>query len=247
MNFILEDETKPLTLGASSRKDNTSKIESWIQRRLQQLHKRRFACYKFIQPHSTDWLSAAAHVLPFQNTQEKWTTPTHPVYDQFSTTPADQISLFSNRFSFSIRATAYEIILPLLALLKLQNWTLPPSFCSFDISSLFTNVPQRRLLKSVLTLSTVRSTLLHLFHGKSLLNFWRWLLLLSSLASMTSYMHRQIDGVAMRSPLGPALAKNFIGYYESKLFQTTSNPEMYYRFMYDTFVVFSNKDECYLF
>ena len=60
-------------------------------------------------------------------------------------------------------------------------------------------------------------------------------------------MHRQIDEVAMGSPLGPALANIFVGYYESKLFQTTSKPEMYYRYMDDTFVVFSNEDECDLF
>ena len=51
----------------------------------------------------------------------------------------------------------------------------------------------------------------------------------------------------MGSPLGPALANIFVGYYESKLFQTTSKPEMYYRYMDDTFVVFSNEDECDLF
>ena len=40
MNSILEDETKFLTLGPSCEKDNTSKIESWIQRRLLELHKK---------------------------------------------------------------------------------------------------------------------------------------------------------------------------------------------------------------
>ena len=39
MNSILEDETKFLTLGLSSEKDNTSKIESRIQCCLLQLHK----------------------------------------------------------------------------------------------------------------------------------------------------------------------------------------------------------------
>ena len=65
--------------------------------------------------------------------------------------------------------------------------------------------------------------------------------------SFNDIMHRQIDGVAMGSPLGPALANIFVGYYESKLFQTTSKPEMYHRYMDDTFVVFSNEDECDLF
>ena len=65
--------------------------------------------------------------------------------------------------------------------------------------------------------------------------------------SCNDIMHRQIHGVTMGSSLGPALANIFVGYYESKLFQTTSKPKMYYHYMDDTFVVFSNEDECNLF
>ena len=60
-------------------------------------------------------------------------------------------------------------------------------------------------------------------------------------------MHRQIDRVAMGSPLGPALANISVGYYASKLFQITAKPEMYNRYMDNTFVVFRNKGECDLF
>ena len=49
--------------------------------------------------------------------------------------------------------------------------------------------------------------------------------------SFNDIMHHQIDGVALGSPLEPALANIFVGYYEPKLFQTTSIPEMYYRYM----------------
>ena len=42
--------------------------------------------------------------------------------------------------------------------------------------------------------------------------------------SFNDFMHRQIDGDAMGSPL----ANIFVGYYESKLFLTTSKPEIYY-------------------
>ena len=64
--------------------------------------------------------------------------------------------------------------------------------CSFDISSLFTNVPLAETIQ-MLTLSIVRNTLLHLSHGKSLSNLWRWLLLLLSLASMTSCIAKSME------------------------------------------------------
>ena len=65
--------------------------------------------------------------------------------------------------------------------------------------------------------------------------------------SFNDIMYRQIDGVAMSSPLGPALANIFVGYYETKLFQTISKPAMCYRYMDDTFVVFNNENQCEVF
>ena len=174
-------------------------------------------------------------------------TPTHFVYDRFSATPASQISLFSNLFSLFIRATVYGTLSPSLTSLKLQIWTLLPSFSALSTFRVYLLMYLwRRLFKSALTLSIVRNTLLHLFHGKSSSNLWIWLLLLFEF-SFNDIMHCQIDVVAMGSPLGPSLANIFVGYYESKLFQTTSKPEMYYRYMDDTFVVFSNKYESNLF
>ena len=51
----------------------------------------------------------------------------------------------------------------------------------------------------------------------------------------------------MGSPLGPALANIFVGYYETELFQSTLKPEMYYRYMDDTFIVFNNESQCDVF
>ena len=43
----------------------------------------------------------------------------------------------------------------------------------------------------------------------------------------------------MGSPLGPALANIFVGYYEEKLFSQTQKPPTYFRYVDDTFAIFN--------
>ena len=62
--------------------------------------------------------------------------------------------------------------------------------------------------------------------------------------SFNNIMHRQIDGVAMGSPLGPSLANIFVGYYEALLFKRVSKPLVYYQHVDNTFAVFNGEDEC---
>ena len=61
--------------------------------------------------------------------------------------------------------------------------------------------------------------------------------------SFDNIIYRQVDGVAMGSPLGPALANIFLGYYEEKLFSEIFKPAVYFRYVDDTFAIFrSEKD-----
>ena len=62
--------------------------------------------------------------------------------------------------------------------------------------------------------------------------------------SFDDILHHEIDGGAMRSYFEPALANIFLGYHESKLFQTIFQREMYYCYIDESFVVFGNKDDC---
>ena len=46
--------------------------------------------------------------------------------------------------------------------------------------------------------------------------------------SLNNQMYKQLDGVAMGSPLGPPLANIFVGFHESRLFNNSLKPGIYF-------------------
>jgi hypothetical protein len=62
--------------------------------------------------------------------------------------------------------------------------------------------------------------------------------------SFDDVMYRQVDGVAMGSPLGPILANVFVGHHEKLLFSKVTKPMLYYRYVDDIFACFSNEAAC---
>ena len=57
-------------------------------------------------------------------------------------------------------------------------------------------------------------------------------------------MCKQLDGVAMGSPLGPALANILFGFHESRHFYNTATPGVYFRYADDSFVIFGSELDC---
>ena len=62
--------------------------------------------------------------------------------------------------------------------------------------------------------------------------------------SFENQMYKQLDGVAMGSPLGSALANIFVGFHESRLFDNTAKPGVYFRYMEGNFVIFDSELDC---
>ena len=188
-----------MTLSPSSKNVNTSKVEFPIQRRLLQLHKNDLlltTLYELFRP--TDSQGPRMYGLPKTNKKDG---PLRPI---LSTTESAQRQLakyltsllepvltlhssncISDSFTFG-EITKTSKLNPSSEFLFFCCCCL--TFRVYLVMSL-----ERKLFKSALTPSTIRNTFLHLFLGKSLLNLFRWLLLLSSSASMTSYIARSTE------------------------------------------------------
>ena len=124
----------------------------------------------------------------------------------------------------------------------MQNLDTDPNvfMCSFDVSSLFTNVPFDETIKICSEVLYDDSDL------RSLIPKDVFVELMKSATSSVEFsfnstMYKQTDGVAIGSPLGPALANIFVGYYEEKLFSQTQKPPTYFRYVDDTFAIFDHE------
>ena len=61
--------------------------------------------------------------------------------------------------------------------------------------------------------------------------------------SFNNIMYRQVDGISMGSSLGPTMAGIFVGFHEVDLFSKYKAPEVYFRYVDDTFCVFGSETE----
>ena len=118
--------------------------------------------------------------------------------------------------------------------------------CSFDVVSLFTNIPLAETLQICLDTLYPSDDISPPTMPESLL---KKLLLKATTEvefSFDGVMYCQIDGVAIGSPLGPVLTNIIVGFCESKVEQTRW-PLMYNRFVDDMFAVFNNEEESHTF
>ena len=126
----------------------------------------------------------------------------------------------------------------------MQNLDIDPNvfMCSFDVFSLFTNVPLDETIKISSEDLYDDSDLQPLIPKDVFVE------LMKSATSSVEFsfnntMYKQTDGLAMESSLGPALANIFVGYHEEKLFSQMQKSPTYFRYIDETFAIFDHETE----
>ena len=131
--------------------------------------------------------------------------------------------------------------------IRFQNSELCMS--SFDIDSLFTNIPLEETINiccDELFKSTAEISGLNKIQFRSLLE----LATKESFILFNGKYYKQIDGVAMGSPLGPTLANIFLCFHEKNWLDQCPNiykPTFFKRYVDDIFCLFENENQVHRF
>ena len=157
-----------------------------------------------------------------------------------------------------------KFLIPILEPLTHNEFTIKDSFsfakdittydsslymASLDVESLFTNIPLNETINNCV--SDLHNK--NLYNGK--LSKRDLFKLLETATSESSFifdylLYKQVDGVAMGSPLGPTLANAFLCHYEKEWLDNCPihfKPVIYKRYVDDIFVLFSSKEHLQLF
>ena len=116
---------------------------------------------------------------------------------------------------------------------------------SFDVSSLFTNIPLRETIDIAIDYAYKNNQTIE---GLSKLQFKKLLTIATSETNFifNEQVYDQIDGVAMGSPLAPILANIFMRSFEEKAINNYEGelPTYYRRYVDDCFLIFRQTAHC---
>ena len=112
-----------------------------------------------------------------------------------------------------------------------------------DVEFFFTNVPVTETI-SIITNIIFKDTGVFNGFNKKQFTILLCLAVQDNVFMLNNKLFKQVNGVAMGSPLSPLFANFFLGFLEQKYFTECNNvkPTFYVRYVNDTFIFFNNKN-----
>ena len=248
MEVILHDKEKFAKLGDVETHDKTAKLERKLQKRLLELVNSKMLAteiYDRIRP--TGSQRPQMYGLPKIH---KPNVPLRPILSMIGSAQHELAKWLSEVLDPVLQKYSKHCIKDSFTFAEfMQNLIIEneTSFmCSFDISSLFTNVPLSETIK-ICADALYRSELNSPPFPEEVFIELMETATRSVEFSFNNEMYQQKDGVAMGSPLGPALANIFVGFHEERLFDYDQKPGVYFRYVDDTYTIFKTEAECDIF
>ena len=169
----------------------------------------------------------------------------------------------------SIKTPSYNMskyLVPLISPMAKNEFTVQDSFsfakeihnykcnnsdilASFDIKSLYTNIPLIETINIIIDLIFENNNIFNLFNKVQFKKFLE-ITLLDTYFFFNKKLYKQVDGLAMGSPIAPILANIFLCFHEKKWLNDCPvqfKPKLYRRYMDDSFLVFSDTTHVDLF
>ena len=246
MNYILSDSTKFSEIG-SPEYHIIYKIEDKINRTLKQLKDENIISDQIYQSlYSSGSSFSVLYGLPKVH---KENIPLRPILAAYNS-PNFSIAKFLVPLLNDLATNQYTLTNSAKFIPEISQQNTNSCMVSFDVQSLFTNVPLSETIDIILNkLFPTEDTL---FNGFDL-NTFKKLLELAVVDTHFIFdgkIYKQVDGMAMGSPLGPTFANIFMCHLEELFFDQCSssyNPVFYKRYVDDTFVLFKEKRHATLF
>ena len=167
--------------------------------------------------------------------------PLRPIIASYDTSTYE-LGKYLNKFITPIIPTRFSVQRNSDLLTNLRNYTYTNNsvLVSFDVESLFTNVPLDETIEIAANLVYDRSSNLPPFPKHTFIKLLK--IATSNLFLFNDKLYRQKDGLAMGSPLAPTLSNLFMGVLENRHLNNrkSSCVKFYKRFVDDCLILFED-------